>query len=238
MPKRNIKKVMRKRKPRVYKRKPMARKMQIYKNPKTGPFPDIMSTTLVYQGEFGDVVSSGAAAVSYTQWRPNDLYDFDVTGNFVNKQPLFYDQLLGGTGPYKRYCVYAWKTTLTIFNTSDIPLEVFVDVNTINSLSDADTVTEIANRKGVIKRIITAQANAKPYTTISWYKTLKSLVPDARASINEWGGYHTGSPNNYVANTLLCRSINLVAGHTYRCKVNHIFYVKLFELDATVSQAE
>lgn len=227
--------VVRKTRPRYRKGRTAPSKRLLSYKTGTRPFPPVMPCVLTYQGEFGDSISSGAAAVAYTQWRPNDLYDFDVSGNFGNKQPLYYDQLLSATGPYKRYMVYAWKTTLTIFNTSDIPLEIFVDTNTMNSLTDADTVTEIANRRGVIKRLITAQANAKPYTTISWFKNLNSIVPGARASINEWGGYYTGSPNNYIANTLLVRSITQVAGFTFRCKVNHQFYVKLFETDATVS---
>lgn len=201
-----------------------------------GPFPKIMHTQLVYQGNMVQDISTGVGnSYSYTQWRPNDLFDFDYTNNFGNKQPLFYDQLLSSTGPYKRFLVNAWKTTLTVFNLSDKGLEVFVDTNTMNTFLDTDTLGEIANRRGVIKRVITAQNNAKPMCTISFYRKLKSIVPESRSAVGEWGGYFNSSPNNYIANTLACQSIDGISTHTVRVKISHIFYVTLFETDALVS---
>lgn len=201
-----------------------------------GPFPKVLHTQLVYQGNMVQDIATGVGnSFSYTQWRPNDLFDLDYTNNFGNKQPLFFDQLLGATGPYKRYLVNAWKTTLTVFNLSDKGLEVFVDTNTMNSFLDTDTLSEIANRRGVIKRVITGQANAKPMTTISWYRKLKSIVPDSRSAVGEWGGYFNSSPNNYISNTLACQSIDGISTHTVRVKINHVFYVTLFETDAIQS---
>lgn len=196
------------------------------------PFPTVMSTQLVYQGDMGTTISSGAASVSYTIWKPNDMFDFDFSNNLANKQPLFFDQLLTTTGPYKRYMVYAWKTKLTVFNLSDRPIELFVDTNSVNTTGDADTTSEIVDRRGVIKKIITGQANARPYVTFSWYKTLKSLVPSGRDSIAVWSGTPSTSPPNYVSNTLYGRSIDGAAGHSYRVKISHVFYCKLFETDA------
>ena len=201
-----------------------------------GPFPKIMHTQLVYQGNMVTDVSTGVGnSYSYTQWKPTDLFDFDYTNNFGNKQPLYYDQLLSTTGPYKRYVVNAWKTTLTVFNLSTQGLEVFVDTNTVNSFLDTDTLSEMANRKGVIKRVITAAANAKPMCTISWFRKLKSLVPESRSSVGEWGGNFNTSPNNFISNTLACQSIDGVSTHTVRVKIQHIFYVTLFETDGIIS---
>lgn len=201
-----------------------------------GPFPRVMHTQLVYQGNMVQDVATGMGnSYSYTQWRPTDCFDLDYSNNFGNKQLLYYDQLLTATGPYKRFIVNAWKTTLTVFNLSDQGLEVFVDTNTINSFLDTDTLSEMSNRKGVIKRVITSKDNAKPMCTISWFKSLKSIVPNARASINEWGGYFNTSPNNYITNTLACQSIDGTSTHTIRVKIQHIFYVSLFETDSILS---
>jgi len=37
------------------------------------------------------------------QVKPNDMYDYDNTGEAGNKQPLYYDALLSASGPYKQY---------------------------------------------------------------------------------------------------------------------------------------
>lgn len=238
MPPKKVIKARKPRKGRAYRKRNYrtGKRMNLgkYYNPRT-PFPSVMTTQLVYQGDMSTNISSGASSTSYTTWRPNDMFDFDVSNNFGNKQPLYFDQLLSTTGPYKRYMVYAWKTTLTIFNLSDRPIECFIDTISVNTTTDADSLSEVTDRKGIIKRIITGQANAKPYTTISWYKTLKSLVPVARDAVAVWGGNFATSPPNYVSNSLVCRSIDGASGHSYRCKVSHVFYCKLWETDALQS---
>jgi len=35
------------------------------------------------------------------QVKPNDMYDYDNTGEAGNKQPLYYDALLSASGPIK-----------------------------------------------------------------------------------------------------------------------------------------
>jgi len=45
------------------------------------------------------------------QVKPNDMYDYDNTGEAGNKQPLYYDALLSASGPYKQYKTISWKTT-------------------------------------------------------------------------------------------------------------------------------
>jgi len=43
------------------------------------------------------------------QVKPNDMYDYDNTGEAGNKQPFYYDALLSASGPYKQYKTISWK---------------------------------------------------------------------------------------------------------------------------------
>jgi len=55
------------------------------------------------------------------QVKPNDMYDYDNTGEAGNKQPLYYDALLSASGPYKQYKTISWKTTWYFMNQTACP---------------------------------------------------------------------------------------------------------------------
>jgi len=55
--------------------------------------------TFLYENALSKV--SGGTNVVTVQVKPNDMYDYDSTGDAGNKQPLYYDALLSASGPYK-----------------------------------------------------------------------------------------------------------------------------------------
>jgi hypothetical protein len=77
------------------------------------PFPSKRTATFRYVGSnvFVEPVAGGG-----TQWilALNSLFDPDVT--FAGHQPLYYDQLLSATGPYRRYAVTSVVVRLTVTN--------------------------------------------------------------------------------------------------------------------------
>jgi len=60
------------------------------------------------------------------QVKPNDMYDYDNTGEAGNKQPLYYDALLSASGPYKQYKTISWKTTWYFMNQTACPVDIFI----------------------------------------------------------------------------------------------------------------
>ena len=87
-----------------------------------GPFAERKMVTFEYKNAATTVGSANLLQLSVLL---NSVYDFDKSsGNyFGNKQPLYYDQLLAASGPYKNYKVISWVTTYTIMNTGNIPLQ-------------------------------------------------------------------------------------------------------------------
>jgi len=64
-----------------------------------GPFSGKKFVTFLYENALSKV--SGGTNVVTVQVKPNDMYDYDNTGEAGNKQPLYYDALLSASGPYK-----------------------------------------------------------------------------------------------------------------------------------------
>jgi len=79
-----------------------------------GPFSGKKFVTFLYENALSKV--SGGTNVVTVQVKPNDMYDYDNTGEAGNKQPLYYDALLSASGPYKQYKTISWKTTWYFMN--------------------------------------------------------------------------------------------------------------------------
>lgn len=200
-----------------------------------GPFPIRMNTQLVYKNPSTTIVSSGVTNFNYCQFALNSMFDLDQTNVIGNKQPLFYDQLLSITGPYRNYKVNAWKTTIRLINLSDKAMYVYYDPCAA-LLTEADSALEMENRRGVQSFTLTAQNNAKPMCTIKKFQTLKSFFPNSiNSSENFSAAYNTG-PSTVAYATLGWKPIdNSTTPFTVAIQYQTIFYCTLYNADSVDS---
>lgn len=207
------------------------RKLRIPK----GPFPRVMNTSLVYKCPSTTITSTGVNSYNYCQFALNSMYDFDQTNIAGNKQPLFYDQLLGVDGPYKWYKVNAWKTTIRFINLSDKAMFVYYSPCD-STLLEADTANEMQNRRGVQSFTVTAQANAKPMVTIKKYQTLRNFFPSSINQSENFSAAYTSGPSTVAYSTLGWQTVDgSTTAYSVAIQVQHIFYCTLYNADSTQS---
>lgn len=201
------------------------------------PFPKVRPVMLVYKQPSTPITSNVINGTILTRFRCTSLYDLDVDNQYLDKQPLFYDQLLSVTGPYKGYKVNAWKTTITVTNLTDRALQVYFDQGTFNSITETDTVSELQNRQGVINKLITAQANSKPQLTFTSFKRLKDFAPKNTIQGAEFTGGFQTDPAVNVISTLLISNTDPSSLTTFTCTVTvtHVFYATLYNVDSLSS---
>jgi len=158
------------------------------------------------------------------------MFDFDrTTGYLGNKQPLFYDNLLGANGPYKYYKVLSWVTEFTIINSGTAPITVWLS-NAANA-SEIDSVVEVDNLPGVVKKFISAPSGPTSVCTISNKGNIKDEYYSQVADAALTGTYGTG-PSTVVHGSLVLYSSSTLV---YEVAVKHIAYTQLTILDATLS---
>lgn len=200
-----------------------------------GPFPRVMSTQLVYKNPSATITSTGINSYNYCQFNLNSMWDFDITNVLGNKQPLFFDQLVTIDGPYRRFKVNAWKTTIKFLNLTDKAMYCYYDPAS-TALTEADTILEVENRRGVISRLVTAQANAKPMCTISKFQTLKQVLPQSVNQSENFMGTHSANPATQVYGTLLWKTLDgSTSSFSVGIQVTHTFYCQLYDADSVQS---
>lgn len=235
MPARNVKKVVyRKRQPK--KRATMRRKSYAESIPRD-PFPKTKNCTLVYKNP-SSVLFQTSATFGYESLRVmnNGMFDFDTSNLFGNKQPLYFDQLCSGEGPYTHYKVYAWKTTFKVLNVSNQILNVWFDPHSTSAF-DADTPLEMNNRPGVQYKMLTTQANASPSAIFTKYTTLASVVGKNQVGDQGYSGTYGANPANVNYSTILVGNAipgTLTVSDTL-LSVTHTFYCQFYNRDSLVS---
>lgn len=199
------------------------------------PFPKVMNTCLVYKQPSVYINSNGVSS-SWTQiWRSNSLFDYDYSNALGNKQPLFYDTLCTATGPYQNYRVNAWSAKITIINLSDKPMNVYYDPVSY-SIAEADTQTEMQNRRGVIYRMLTAQSNSKPMTTIKSFVRVKDFAPDIVSSSENYSADSSADPSKILYSQLLWGPIDLsTTAYNVAIQVETKFYCTFYNADSVQS---
>lgn len=193
------------------------------------PFPKTRWITFDYQN--GLFLRSPLATSDVTAFCPNDMFDFDRTSDnrLGNKQPLFYDQLIGsGIGPYKQFYVKSWYTTFTIINRGTAPITVWLTPPQTTA-AEVDTVTEVDNLPGVVKKFIDVPGGQSMITISN-----KGAISDMNAGIEGDTGF-TGFANTpavpVFASVVMSSSANLI----YEIAVSHKAYTRLTGVDAVVS---
>lgn len=242
MPLRRYRKPTTKRRPNLKtktkygKRKTTGRRAAMRPMISRGPFPKIMSTTLLYKSpSTNTITSSGLTFLNWVNFRVNSLFDFDFNDVFSNKQPLFFDQLCSDTGPYRNYRVNAWKTTLEVINLTDAALHVYYDPMA-STQDQADTIAEVRNRRGVITKMLTAQNNAKPTCVFSKYNSVKQFAPNKTTSDTNYQAAYNNNPASTIFSTLAWERVDqTVTSFTIAVKVSHVFYCSLYNADSISS---
>jgi hypothetical protein len=213
-------------KPRYYKRK---------QNPETSIFPLTKNVSFVYRHVSGPIASNGVSNSNMLSWRLNSLYDPDYNNNLGNKGPLFKDVLLGANGPYRNYRVNAWKLKLTVLNHTEKPIMVYLDPASYD-ISEADSTTEMLSRRGVIRKLITAQSNANPSASLKSYMTLKKFAPRVIATSENYSAAYNANPSSVIYANLVWAPIDgSTTTFTISVQVDFIVYATLYNADSTAS---
>jgi len=196
-----------------------------------GPFSNKKFVTFLYENALQQI--AGAANVMTCLTKPNDMYDFDNSGDAGNKQPLYYDALLTASGPYKQYKVISWKTTYWFVNTSACAVDVFISPP-IAATGEFDSLAEADNFPGVKRLRLTPGTGSKSYGTISVKGHIKDVYPTVSED-SQFVGNWNSSPS------LLCNQVVLVRGSdgstapSIWWSVRHEAYTELSYVDAIVS---
>lgn len=197
-----------------------------------GPFKPKIFTSFIYESELAPVTSGSASVIISVS--PNDMFDFDKTTVFGNKQPLYYDTMLSATGPYRNYKVISWKTTYTIVNaTPSVPVTVW-GVPPCNNNADVDQNFEADNFPGVKRLYLTPLSGSKSIGTLTVDGHISDVYDSYKDDVNMVGTYN-GSPTSPVFQGLLVRTSDGTTFPLVFVAVRHVMYVELTTIDAIVS---
>lgn len=197
----------------------------------SGPFAGKKYTTFLYENALQKV--SGGTNVVTLQVKPNDMYDYDNTGDAGNKQPLYYDALLSATGPYKQYKVISWKTTFYFMNQTAVPVDIFISPP-LNAAGECDTVAEADNFPGVKRLRLTAATGSRNYGQVTTTGHLKDVYPAYEGDAAFTGNYNA-SPTNPVYQVVVIRGSDGTTAADVYVSVKHEAYTELQLVDAIVS---
>lgn len=196
-----------------------------------GPFSGKKFVTFLYENALQQV--AGAANVMTCITKPNDMYDYDGSGDAGNKQPLYFDTLLTASGPYKQYKVISWKTTYWFVNTSVCAVDIFVSPP-IAASSEFDSLAEADNFPGVKRLRLTPGTGSKSYGTLTVTGNVKDVFP-TYANDSVFVGAYNGSPGTIVYQNILVRGSDGTTAPSVYWSVKHEAYTELNFVDSLVS---
>lgn len=197
-----------------------------------GPFSERKYVTFEYKNAATTVGSSNLLSLPVLL---NSCYDFDKTGGnyFGNKQPLYYDQLLSSSGPYKTYKVISWVTTYTIMNTGNIPLQCY-GLPPTSATAEIDSVAEADNFPGVVPLVLTPVSGSKCMGTITIRGHVKDVYPSYSDDSGLTGPFN-GDPSSTIYGGLLLYYIDGTTAISANVSVKHEAYTELGLVDSIVS---
>jgi len=197
-----------------------------------GPFTGRKFMTFLYENQLTQI--GGSANVMTVVCKPNDMYDFDNSGDTGNKQPLYFDTLLTASGPYRTYKVISWKTTYYfINNTATTPVDIFVSPP-IAGTGEFDSLAEADNFPGVKRLRLTASGGSKSHGSITIKGHIKDVYPTISDDSNFIGNYNT-SPSTIVYQAVVVRGSDGSTAPSIYVSVKHEAYTELSFVDALVS---
>lgn len=197
-----------------------------------GPFTGRKFVTLLYENAFQQI--GGSANVMTVVTKPNDMYDYDNSGDAGNKQPLYYDFLLTASGPYRNYKVISWKTTYYfVNNTATTPVDIFISPP-IAGTAEFDSLAEADNFPGVKRLRLTASTGSKSMGQVTITGHTKDVYPTLSNDKDFVGNYNT-SPATLIYQVALVRGSDGSTAPSVYVSVKHEAYCELSYVDALVS---
>lgn len=196
------------------------------------PFPRSKVINLLYENSLTAGSFSGAATGTLSV-KPNSAYDFDNGTSFGNKQPLYYDALFSGSGPYKNYKVDSWTTSYTIVNAADIPITVFA-LPPMSATAEIDSLAEADNFPGVKRLFLTAKTGSKSHGTITITGNVKDVYTSASTDLGFVGAYNT-DPAYLVYQGLFFASADGTTALNAYVSVRHSMHCTCQVVDAIAS---
>lgn len=195
----------------------------------SGPFKPLMK----YNFEYSNALTAYAPATAFgvVSVKPNDLYDFDSSGHFGNKQPLFYDILLSSTGPYKQYRVLSWVITYTVINNATAPVTVFAQPS-LSALNEMDALQEADNYPGVQRLFLSEAGSSNACGTLTVKGSPQDVYPTDKYASSLAGQYNT-SPSGLIYGGMC---FGAVSGNvSVSIAIKATLYTQLGQIDALVS---
>lgn len=196
-------------------------------------FPDVFHTTMRYSSNLVPITSI-ASATTFHSLILNGLFDFDFNNTFGDKQPLYYDQLLTSTGPFKQYTCKKWRTTIEVYNQSTNPLEVYW--TQAGDPSDGDTLIEVQNRPNVRILVLTAKGGSKDKGKITAPGSMVEIFGNIINPESALGSV-TANPSIKAYGTLFFSNPGATSSTLIDCfvKIVHDFDVELSAIDGILS---
>lgn len=196
-----------------------------------GPFSGKKFVTFLYENALTTI--SGAANVVTASFKPNDMYDYDQSGDVGNKQPLYYDVLLSASGPYKQYKVISWKTTFYFVNNGATAVDIFVSPP-ITGVAEMDSLAEADNFPGVSRLRLTKSGGCKDYGELMVTGHVKDCFAAYADDLQLAGGYGS-SPQSIIYQTIVARGSDGTTAASVMVSVKHEAFTELINVDAIVS---
>lgn len=196
-----------------------------------GPFTGKKFVELVYwQSPLAQATTAGGSNFVVVS---NSAYDFDNSGTLGNKQPIYYDQLLSSSGPYKSCKVTSWKTTWTFINASTQGVNIWMSPP-LGSSTEMDIVAEADDFPGVKKLTLTAEAGSKSMATVTTTGHVRDVFP-AEPYSKDFVSAWNASPVNLCVQTIVYQPADGAAVTKLYAGVKHVMYCELGQLDSIVS---
>lgn len=196
----------------------------------SAPFTGVKYTTLLYENGLTAMANNASFAVA--QIASNGAWDVDLSGSvFGNKQPLFFDNLLSSSGPYKQYKVISWKTTYTVVNAGAVPMNVYL-LPPHSAVAEIDSVAEAENFPGVEKRFLTGTGGSKSTCTVTVTGHVDDVYPGV---VDGLVGTFSANPGNLIIGGLIVGAADSLTTVTAYVAVKHEMYTQLQLVDALVS---
>jgi len=196
-----------------------------------GPFGSTKTMTFLYENALAKINPGNTFwALSVVA---NGLFDFDGSNFFGNKQPLYFDALISGTGPYKQYRVISWKTTYTFINDGTTPVNIWV-APALSLAAEVDLASEADNFPGVKKLYLTAPSGSRNEGTITVTGHIDDVYKGLSGDVNFMGS-SSANPTTAIYESICAQAADGTANAIVYIAVKHEAFTELLNVDALVS---
>lgn len=174
------------------------------------PLPIQYKTTVTYPPKVFTLTGAGGVGTEIDLVLSlNDVYAFDYNGVIGNIQPLYLDQLLSSTGPYKRFKVTAWRCKLTVDNLSQsgsslLPLDVIIGQGYL-AAADCDSFAELSSLPNTQRRMLQWYGGGPSARAVMEMNGTLAQFAGPQKDAVEMCGTYSASPSQIIFGALTCQ---------------------------------